>query len=90
MTDDRDLREYDEQRAASGRSGPSLFLILFLIVAAGTAVFIVQNGEPVATEFLWFDRMPKLWVAIVISIGLGILLDRLILGWWRRSRRDKN
>ncbi len=84
---DTEFGEYDEQPGPSGRNGPSLYLILFLIVAVITAIFILQNGEPVATEFLWFDRTPRLWVAIVGSIGLGVVLDRLILGWWRRARK---
>lgn len=70
-----------------GRSGPSVWLVLFGVVALGTAIFILQNGEPVPAEFLWFDAEIKLWVAIIASICLGIVLDRLILTWWRRSRR---
>lgn len=82
-----EIGDYDEQPGPSGRNGPSLFLLLFILVAVITVIFIAQNGEPVAAEFLWFDRTPRLWVAIVASIGLGVLLDRLILGWWRRARK---
>lgn len=71
-----------------GRSAPSVWLVLFGVVALGTAIFILQNGEPVPAEFLWFDAEIKLWVAIIASICLGIVLDRLILTWWRRSRRS--
>ena len=60
---------------------------LFGVVALGTAIFILQNGEPVPAEFLCFDAENKLWVAIIESICLGIVLDRLILTWWRRIRR---
>lgn len=82
--------EYDPQPGPSGRNGPVVWLILFLVVAIGTAIFILQNGERVPAEFLWFDRSIKLWVAIVVSIGLGVVLDRLILTWWRRGRRRKH
>ncbi len=82
--------EYDPQPGPAGRSGPSVWLILFGLVAIITAIFILQNGEEVATEFLWFDGSIKLWVAIVASVVLGILLDRLILTWWRRARKRRN
>jgi uncharacterized integral membrane protein len=73
----------------AGRDGPSVWLIMFGVVAVVTAVFILQNGEEVPANFLWFDADIKLWVAIIASICLGILLDRLILtGWRRRRRRD--
>ena len=71
----------------AGRDGPSIWLILFGVVAIVTAVFILQNGEPVQANILWFNPEIKLWVAIIASICLGILLDRLILTWWRRARR---
>lgn len=89
--DDLDgVEEYDPQPGPKGRSGPSIWLILFALVAIATAVFVVQNDERVAAEFLWFDRRIKLWVAIVASVALGVLLDRLILTWWRRARKRKN
>jgi len=84
------VEDHDPQPGPAGRSGPSVWLILFGLVAIVTAIFILQNGEPVDAEFLWFDRSIKLWVAIVASVVLGILLDRLILTWWRRARKNKN
>ncbi len=86
--DDLDgIEDYDPQPTSEGRGAPLIWLILFALVAITTAVFIVQNGERVPAEFLWFDRRIRLWVAIVASVVLGILLDRLILTWWRRRKR---
>ncbi|MEP1124126.1 MAG: hypothetical protein ABJH68_09590 [Ilumatobacter sp.] len=85
--DDLDRIGDDPQPTSEPRSAPSVWLILFALVAIFTAVFIVQNGERVPAEFLWFDRRIRLWVAIVASVVLGILLDRLILTWWRRRKR---
>ena len=90
MDDFDGIEEYDPQPTSEGRSGPSVWLILFALVAIVTAIFVAQNGEAVPAEFLWFDRRIRLWVAIVASVILGILLDRLILNWWRRSRRRRN
>jgi uncharacterized integral membrane protein len=82
--------EYDEQPSGEGRNRPGLFLILTILVAIITAVFITQNRERTQIEFLFFDFTSRIWTAIAIAIGLGILLDRLILGWWRRARKRKN
>jgi len=86
MTDESHV-EATQSAEGGRRSAPSVWLVLFGVVALGTAIFILQNGEPVPAEFLWFDAEIKLWVAIIASICLGIVLDRLILTWWRRSRR---
>ena len=79
--------EFEEQSGSAGRNGPSVFLILLIVVAIVAAVFIVQNRERTNIEFLFFDFNSRVWTAIVIAMGLGILIDRLILMWWRRSRR---
>ena len=86
---DNDL-QYDQQPGGAGRNGPGLFLVLTILVAAITAVFISQNRERTSIEFLLFDFNSRTWVAIAISIGLGVLLDRLFLAWWRRARKRKN
>ena len=87
MNDDRDDSFDDPGSVPAGRDGPSVWLILFGVVAVVTAVFILQNGETVQANILWFNPEIKLWVAIIASIFLGVLLDRLILTWWRRARR---
>ena len=86
---DNDL-QFDEQPGGSGRNGPGLFLVLTILVAVVTAAFIAQNRERTAIEFLFFDFNSRTWVAIAISIGLGVLLDRLFLAWWRRARKRKH
>lgn len=80
----------DPQPGSDGWSAPSIWLILLALLVAATGVFIVQNGDRVAAEFLWFDRSIRLWVAIVASIVIGVVLDRLILTWWRRSSERRN
>ncbi|WP_395154583.1 hypothetical protein [Ilumatobacter sp.] len=86
---DNDL-QYDEQPGGAGRNGPGIFLVLTILVAAVTAAFIAQNRERTAIEFLFFDFNSRTWVAIAIAIGLGVLLDRLFLAWWRRARKRKH
>ncbi len=76
--------------APAGRDGPSVWLIMFVVVAVVTAAFILQNGESGQANILWFHLEIKPWVAIIASICLGVLLDRLVLTWWRRSHRRNN
>ena len=82
--------EFDRQPGPAGRNGPSLFLILLIAVAAIAAIFIVQNREEAEIQFLFFDGMFRIWTAIAFAIVLGMLLDRAIIMWWRRARRDRD
>jgi len=76
-----------EGRIESGNNGPSLFLILMLVVAAMVAIFIFQNRDTATITFLFFDGEFRVWTAITFAILLGVLLDRVVLMWWRRARR---
>ena len=82
--------DFDDQPSRDGRNGPGLFLILTIVVAAITAAFVAQNRDQIEIKFLFFDFSSRIWTAIAMAIGLGILLDRLVIGWWRRARKRKN
>lgn len=82
--------EQDPQPGPEGRNGPSWFLIALVIMAVICAVFVFQNRDPATVEFLLFSLETKVWVAIAVAIALGIVLDRLILAWWRRARKRRN
>lgn len=90
MAKNDDLDGFDEQPGPAGRNGPSIFLILVIIIAAISAVFIFQNREEAEIQFLFFDGTFRIWTAISFAILLGVLLDRAILMWWRRARKDKD
>ncbi len=81
--------DFDDQPSRNGRNGPGLFLILTIVVAVITAVFVAQNRDQIEIKFLFFDFSSRIWTAIAMAIGLGILLDRLVIGWWRRARKRK-
>lgn len=87
MSDERYDDDFDERPGGSGRSGPSIWLILFALFAVAATIFAFQNNREVPTEFLWLDGQLNYWITILASIGIGIVLDRLILTWWRRARR---
>lgn len=86
MNDDADV----DQQPGAGSNGPSLFLILMIVVAAIAAIFVFQNREQTTITFLFFDGEFRVWTAIVFAILLGVLLDRIVLMWWRRSRRHRD
>lgn len=65
---------------------PSLKLVLLLVVVVGAAIFFFQNGEEAVVTFLGFEVEWPVRVVILISIVLGIVIDRLGSWLWRRSR----
>ena len=76
--------------AASGRRHLNATVIGLLVVAAVTVLFVLQNREFVKIDFLFFEIRNRVWTAIAFSIGLGILLDRLIIRWWGKRKAAKN
>lgn len=79
------------QSATSGSDGsPPWKLIALLVVVAGLAVFFFQNGSDAPVHFLWLDGSWPVWSVILISVVIGIVIDRLGQWQWRRARRRKN
>jgi uncharacterized integral membrane protein len=81
---DRDRLRDDsfEQESRSGIS-PALVAVVAVIIV----VFVLQNRDRTEIDFLVFEVRSRVWVALAIAIGLGVLLDRVVLTWWRRRRR---
>jgi uncharacterized integral membrane protein len=80
-------RREPDQAPAQQRTGLSPALIGFGIVAIVAVVFIVQNSSRTDVNFLFFNVRSRVWVALLVAIGIGVLLDRLLIGWWRRRRK---
>ena len=79
---------FDQIDEADGRR-PSVKLVLFLLLAAALVVFFLQNGGVTRVEFLWMEATWSVRAVILVSVVIGILLDRLGLWQWRRARRRK-
>lgn len=79
----------DEERINADKGTPWK-LIGFVVVAAICVVFVLQNRERKSVDFLFFEIESRQWVNIAVAIALGVVLDRLFLGWWRRGRRRKS
>ena len=65
-------------------------LIIFAGIAVFTVVFILQNRERAQVDFLVFEINARRWTTILFSIALGVVLDRLFTGWWRRRKERKS
>jgi hypothetical protein len=74
--------------AESGTNGPPAVLIIGLIVAAASALFVFSNRKEVEVDFIVFSVQSRTWTALVVAIALGVALDRLFQTWWRRRRRN--
>lgn len=84
--DNNNQRSGDVQ-AASGRSGPSFALIVVGLLTAVIVVFILRNSDETQIDFMFFDWNTTVRWSIFIAVVLGVLLDRMILSWWRRRGR---
>src|SRR4051812_13310932 len=88
---DRDNSKFNRSMSAeSGPRGPSQALIALIVVVVLAVIFVLQNGNRVNTQFLFFDTNAKVWTTIFVAIVVGIVLDRLFSIWWRRRRTRKN
>ena len=75
--------------AASGRNGPSIALIAFLIVAALAVWFFATNSQSTEIDFLVAQKTTTVRWSLLIAVVLGVVLDRLLSVWWRRMRRRR-
>jgi hypothetical protein len=80
----------DDTSASSGQAGPPVKLIAFIVVAALAVVFVFQNRERHQIDFLFFEINTRTWTALATALALGVILDRLFVSWWRRSRNRRN
>ena len=81
--------ETEEATAESGRSAPSIKLIILLLVVVALAIFFFQNGSDAPVSFLWFDARWPVWLVIGVSVVAGAVIARLGSWQWRRARRRK-
>lgn len=68
--------------------GPPWRLIIAGLLAVAVIVFLAQNRDSQDIEFLWIGVRLPLWLLIVISVAIGMAIDRLVI--WRGRRRDRD
>ena len=69
------------------RDSPSIALIIVGLLTALIVVFILKNSDETQIDFMFFDWNTTVRWSIFIAVLLGVLLDRVILSWWRRRGR---
>lgn len=81
-----------EQRgeAASGQNGVSPALIGLLIVAVLAVIFFLQNGSTTTVELWGFTWETTIRWSLLVAIGIGVLLDRLLTMVVRRRRKQRD
>ena len=81
-----------EQRveAASGQNGVSPALIGLLIVAVLAVIFVLQNGSTTTVELWGFTWVTTIRWSLLVAIGIGVLLDRLLTMVMRRRRKQRD
>lgn len=84
--------DFDERSPAVQNVGDerkvSPTLIGLAVVAVAAIIFIAQNGARQEIKFLFISVTTRLWLALIITLLLGVLLDRLLVSWWRRRNRE--
>jgi uncharacterized integral membrane protein len=86
-TDDDNNNNNEPTRVASGRNGPSIALIAFLLVAAYVIAFFFRNSRETEVDYVFGETDTTLRWALLLAVALGVVLDRLVTSWWRRRHR---
>ncbi|MGB8860578.1 MAG: hypothetical protein WCC60_15060 [Ilumatobacteraceae bacterium] len=88
-SNDNDLPRGAPHPTASGTSGPSIAFIALAVVAGLAVIFFLQNSEPVFIDFWVFEKKTTIRWSILMSVLLGVLLDRIVSIAWRRRAKNR-
>jgi uncharacterized integral membrane protein len=80
----------EHQEVAAGRDGPSATLIGLGIVIVLFVVFFFQNGNSASIHFLTFRKDTTIRWSLLVSLFLGVAIDRIFSIWWRRRGERKD
>jgi uncharacterized integral membrane protein len=75
--------------APAQRSNMSPAIIVFGLLALAGLFFFLGNGETTQFHFLFWDWNTTVRWMILVSLLLGVILDRLFSLWWRRRKKRK-
>lgn len=78
----KDQRSGDKPRDIPWR------LIYFATLVAVVAAFVLQNRDIMPVNFLFFEINSRQWVNLIVAVAIGVVLDRLFIGWRKRHRKD--
>ncbi len=89
--DDREEKRAERAASAAENKNPimSPAFLGFVVVAVLAVLFFVKNSHEVELDFIFFDHVTTVRWLIIISLALGVLLDRLASMMWRRRKKRK-
>lgn len=89
--DDREERRAEQAASAAKSRNPimSPAFLGFVVVVVLAVLFFVKNSHEVELDFIFVDHVTTVRWLIIISLVLGVLLDRLASMMWRRRKRRK-
>lgn len=59
----------------------------FGIAAVYIVLFIVFNRKEVDVTFIFFHIDSRQWVVLLVAVALGVVSDRLFIGFRRRRKK---
>lgn len=84
------INENEKKRPLDGGgSQVSWRVIVGIVVAALSVIFILQNTEEVNIDFLFFSFKVGMWFGLLIAFVLGALIGWGLHMAWRRSKKAK-
>ena len=61
-------------------------LIIWIVIAVLAVIFIVQNARDAQVKFLFWDGTLSLWIVLLLTLLVGVALDRIVT-WALRRRK---
>lgn len=87
--DDSSFEASKRVAPATQRSNMSPAIIVFGLVALVGLFFFIGNGETTQFHFLFWDWTTTVRWMILVSLVLGVVIDRSFSLWWRRRKKRK-
>jgi uncharacterized integral membrane protein len=87
--DDSSFEASKRVAPATQRSNMSPAIIVFSLVALVGLFFFIGNGETTQFHFLFWDWTTTVRWMILVSLVLGVVIDRSFSLWWRRRKKRK-
>jgi hypothetical protein len=76
------------QRSTSADGIPRWKLVLWALVAIYAVAFLLLNSGKQEVSFVFFSLNTRLIWLILLSMGLGAALGRILPRWWRSRGRE--
>jgi uncharacterized integral membrane protein len=80
-----------DPRSRTVRTGTGIMpaVVIGVLLAIATIIFIAQNSDRIALEWLWFDFRTSPGVLVLVALLLGIIADEVVGLLVRRHRRRR-